>query len=115
MIGGEEPALEGDGEGGEGGLPSVHPAVGSFAGGVEGPHDKVEAVHGGLLGWEVPSCSGRSSHAAWRLTMALVSGMKSGCASAPVAGRVLASSGQVRDVRRNMPGDRKSTRLNSSH
>src|SRR3546814_6420476 len=69
MIGGEEPALEGDGEGGEGGLPSVHPAVGSFAGGVEGPHDKVEAVHGGLLGWEVPSCSGRSSHAAWRLSM----------------------------------------------
>jgi hypothetical protein len=49
LIGGEESAFEGEGEGVEGGLPSVHPAWCASAGGVEASHDKVEALEGGLL------------------------------------------------------------------
>lgn len=63
VLGGEESAFEGDGEGVEGGLPSVHPAGGSFAGRVKPADRQVEALQRGLLVGEVAPRSGRPAHA----------------------------------------------------
>ena len=62
LCGWEEASFEGDGEGVEGGLPAVHPALAAFAGGVEAADDQVEALERGLLVGEVPPGLGRPAH-----------------------------------------------------
>jgi hypothetical protein len=53
LGGGEEAFFEGDGEGVEGGLRAVHPALAALAGGVQAADDQVEAFERGLLVGEV--------------------------------------------------------------
>ena len=60
LLGLEEAAFEGDGEGVEGGLPAVHPAFLAGAFRVERSDDEVEALDRGLLVGEVPAGPGGS-------------------------------------------------------
>src|SRR5919198_2563641 len=72
LPGGAEPAVEGDVEGVQGGLPAVAPALSAAAGGVEADDGEVEVLQRGLLVREVPAGLDRSADLALSDSTALV-------------------------------------------